>query len=326
MNGIVHGACPICGSDNIGNWMSVPDRFYGRVRLYHLSRCATCSLVWTNDPPAPTQMAEHYGVDYHKAISTSGEKNSYIRWQKPRQRLFSISKGGALLDIGCSSGSFLSTLRGGPWELYGVEVSPNEAEKARLSSGGHISVCEFLDAPLTPSTFDVITCFHVLEHLHQPWEVMRRVWELLKPGGVFFVQCPNIESVEAYIFRSYWYPLELPRHLYHFSPKSLKVLATAMGFQDDLLITRAADCYVEKSFYYVTSALLNACKVPRRSLADLDGSIGLLQRILRKAFRMTVLWPFRNISAAAGRGAAIEAVFRKTLAIEAGQATFRTPS
>ena len=76
-------------------------------------------------------------------------------------------------------------------------------------------------APFQPNTFDAITCFDVLEHMHHPREVLVKVREWLKPGGVFYTFLPNIDSAESRIFRSYWCGLELPRHLYHFSPSSL---------------------------------------------------------------------------------------------------------
>src|ERR1035438_10453930 len=71
-------------------------------------------------------------------------------------------------------------------------------------------------------SFDVITCFDVLEHLYEPRKVMARVGEWLKPGGIFYVLVPNVDSAEARAFGSYWHGLELPRHLFHYSPASLK--------------------------------------------------------------------------------------------------------
>ena len=80
-------------------------------------------------------------------------------------------------------------------------------------------------------SFDVITCFDVLEHLYEPRQVMARVGEWLKPGGIFYVLVPNVDSAEARVFGSYWHGLELPRHLFHYSPASLKFLAESAGLR-----------------------------------------------------------------------------------------------
>ena len=78
-------------------------------------------------------------------------------------------------------------------------------------------------------SFDVITCFDVLEHLYEPRRVMAKVGEWLKPGGIFYVLVPNVDAAEARVFGSYWHGLELPRHLFHYSPASLKFLAELGG-------------------------------------------------------------------------------------------------
>ena len=101
----------------------------------------------------------------------------------------------------------------------------------RYSSGG--SGCA-----VPRESFDVITCFDVLEHLYDPRRVMAKVGEWLKPGGVFYVLVPNADSAEARVFGSYWHGLELPRHLFHYSPAALKFLAKATGLREVSLETR----------------------------------------------------------------------------------------
>ena len=303
--------CPICSCDESVPWLEAPDRFHLRNTIYRLVRCPSCSLVWLQDPPAPKEMPYHYGADYHRCITTSGEADLVRRWRAPRDRVLSMIKGGALLDIGCSSGAFLQTLKGEAWELYGIEISPDEAREAEAKTGARVFVGDILDARFSPGSFDLITCFHVLEHVHRVKEVVDRVWEWLKPGGILYVLVPNIEALEAHIFRSYWYGLELPRHLYHFCPSSLERLLASFGF-DEILLRTSADCYVEKSIRYVlddVAAKLGALRTP---LATSDGTAGVPWRVIRKAIRLGFLWPFRQLAAVAGRGSAIEAAFRKS--------------
>ena len=97
---------------------------------------------------------------------------------------------------------------------------------------------DILGAPFPPESFDVITCFDVLEHVYEPRQVVEKVATWLKPGGIFYFQVPNINSAEARVFGTYWHGLELPRHLFHYSPASLRSLAKAAGLKVVLLEAR----------------------------------------------------------------------------------------
>lgn len=303
-------SCPICGFRECGFRVEAPDRFHGRSDIYKLRRCPSCSIVWLQDPPEAGQMSYHYGAAYHAQITSSGEENLLRKWRAPRERVLAFASGGSLLDIGCSSGGFLQTFKGGPWRLFGIEVSPNEAKRAERNSGAAIFVGEILDAPYKAESFDVITGFHVLEHMDRPKEVVSKVWEWLKPGGVFYIHVPNIDSLESTIFGSYWYGLELPRHLFHYSPNSLRHLFGLYPFEELVLRTQP-DCYVEKSIHYVLDNIAAKLGSARQPLAGDSRKRSLSHRILRKGYRVGVQMPFRKLAAAAGRGSAIEAAFRK---------------
>ena len=217
-------ACPICVSDELKFRLQAPDRFHMREKEYRLLECQRCSLVFLDDMPAPEEMSYHYGADYHRAVTISGEVKLLKRWGPTREKVLKLAQAGALLDVGCSSGGFLRTLQSGSWKLYGLEISPDEARKAKVASGAEVFVGTVLDAQFPPQSFDVITAFHFLEHTHNLKEVVSKMCEWLKPGGFIYIQVPNIESLESRIFKSYWYGLELPRHLWHFSPDSLRQL------------------------------------------------------------------------------------------------------
>ena len=303
-------SCPVCGSGGAVPWLRAPDRFHGRKETYPLVRCTACSMVWLQNPPKPEEMSYHYGADYHKLITTSGEVDTFKRWRIPRNRVLSMITGGSLLDLGCSSGAFLGTLKGGSWKLHGIEISSEEARTAEARSGAQVFVGEILDAPFAPNSFDVITCFHVLEHVYDPKRVAGKVWEWLKPGGIFYVQIPNIEALEAHIFHSYWYPLELPRHISHFCAASLRRLFASAGFEEILLRTQA-DCYVERSVNYFLRDMLTKLGRSRPPIAIAKNRPSIPWRVVRKAFRLGALWPFSRLAAATAYGSSIEAVFRK---------------
>lgn len=300
------GQCSICEEKRVDGLFSAPDRFHQRDRLYPLLRCPSCSLVWLRDVPDQEEMAFHYGAGYHQAITSAGETGIDKRWNFARERVLESKEGGVLLDIGCSSGGFLRSIKSPDWKLYGVEMSGSQAQRAEKMSGAKIFVGSILDAPFSSSSFDVITGFHVLEHVYQPKEVIRKAWEWLKPGGILYLQVPNIEALDARIFRSYWYGLELPRHIFHFSVVSLRRILAVCEF-DEVYIRTLPYTHIEESTYYVVEDL-------RRKLGispALRKTPGLVWRVFRKACRLGLLEPLGVLVASAGRGAGIEALLRK---------------
>jgi SAM-dependent methyltransferase len=301
--------CPLCGSRTTREFLRAPDRFHLRREIYQLMLCADCMYVWLASPPAPEEMGLHYGEDYHCAIAAAGETGVQGRWQRHGDLISRHTQGGAILDIGCSSGAFLGTMKRDCWKLYGIEMEQETAEKARSATGAQIFVGDAMDAPFASESFDAITCFDVLEHVYNPRAFLSQVREWLKPGGKFFVMLPNIESWEARAFGSYWYGLELPRHLSHFSPRSLRYLMGSLGFREVHLKTPRIS-YVERSVGYLCSAGLGRLGVetppqsrPRRA--------GIPKRAVRKALRVALIEPFAAAASVAGAGGSIEAVFGK---------------
>jgi SAM-dependent methyltransferase len=281
---------------------------HGRQEKYTLARCPACALVWLSNPPKPSEMHLHYTDAYHGLISAGGE-NSPNRWQDRREALAPHRQSGALLDLGCSSGAFLESLKGESWRLYGIEMSPQNARTAEARSEAQIYVGDILNATFPHESFDVITCFDVLEHLYEPRRVMARVGEWLKPGGMFYVLVPNVDSAEARVFGSYWHGLELPRHLFHYSPASLKFLAESAGLRQVSLETRRNPA-VGTSLRYVWDALFQAVGI-RQTPVAYRGAANLPWRAARKLVRLTVLRALLAMAPLVGGGESIHAIFRK---------------
>jgi len=305
-----HGpqACPVCGHVRAQDWLRGPDRFHGREEKYTLVRCPACSLVWLSHPPKPAEMHLHYTDAYHKLISAAGE-NSPTRWKDRKAALTQCKKSGALLDLGCSSGSFLAFMQSESWKLYGVEMSAEGARTAEEQSKAQVFVGDILDAPFPRESFDVITCFDVLEHLYEPRRVMARISEWLKPGGVIYVLVPNVNSAEARVFGSYWHGLELPRHLFHYSPASLKFLAESAGLREVSLETRRNPA-VGTSLCYVWDDVFSAVGI-RRTPVAYRGEASLPWKAARKLVRMTILRGLLAMAPLVGGGESIHAIFRK---------------
>jgi SAM-dependent methyltransferase len=304
--------CPTCGHDGGEVVFEAPDRYHGRQELYRLTRCPSCSLVWLHDPPAPYEMGQHYGVDYDRSVAAAGRSRN--RWRGRVETLGQYKAGGSILDLGCSSGGFLGALMNPSWKLYGIEMSADVARRAEADTGARVFVGDILDAPYPAGSFDAITCFHVFEHLYQPQEVLAKVSYWLKPGGIFYAMMPNIDSAGARIFRSYWYALELPRHLYHFSPVSLKNAARSAGLFE-VSVTTHREMFVEESVRYIVDEIYRRVGVPRPPLSKLCHR-SFPRRVTRKAFRLTVLPVLKGLASAAGDGESIHAILAKPGGIE----------
>jgi len=300
--------CPICGQSGAQEWLHGPDRLHGRQENYTLLRCSGCSLVWLTKPPKPSETHLHYTDAYHKLISAGGE-NSPERWRARKATLTQYKETGVLLDLGCSSGSFLEFMRSDSWKLYGIEISADGARAAEAKSGAVIFAGSIADAPFARDSFDVITCFDVLEHLYEPLQVMTRVEEWLKPGGVFYVLVPNIDSAEGRVFGSYWHGLELPRHLFHYSPASLKFLAESVGLREVSLETRR-NAAVGTSLRYVWDDVFRTVGIHQTPVAY-RGEASIPWRAARKLVRMTVLRALLATAPLVGGGESIHAIFRK---------------
>src|SRR5215831_20225258 len=106
--------CPACQQGGAKPYLSAPDRFHGRSHWYELVGCSSCGLVWLDNPPVPSEMRQHYGTDYDRSISGGGEEPDH--WKERRATILRHHPaGGSVLDLGCSSGGFLNSLKGPSW-------------------------------------------------------------------------------------------------------------------------------------------------------------------------------------------------------------------
>jgi 2-polyprenyl-3-methyl-5-hydroxy-6-metoxy-1,4-benzoquinol methylase len=298
--------CDGCGARGIA-WRTGVDRFHGRQHQYRLLRCPSCGLVWIGNPPGPEEMGPHYSTVYDRAVTTAGECLDRFEWR--RQQLARYKAHGSVLDIGCSAGSFLYCMRRSGWQVYGIEMSRSAADTARERSGAKVFNGDISAAVFDPGQFDVITAFHVLEHAYSPREMLYRVSRWLKPGGIYYMMVPNIDSGGFKTFGSYWFALELPRHLFHFCPESLTRMADSVGLEMlDVKLYR--EPFIENSTRYLIDAGLTSLGISRRPLAMCEPP-GLMKRIVRKALRNTIV-PFLSVPMRlAGPGESIHAFFQK---------------
>jgi SAM-dependent methyltransferase len=139
-------------------------------------------------------------------------------------------RGGRALDVGCGSGTWLLKMRILGWEVEGVELSEAACAAAR-SAGLHVHQGQLADAGLPAASFDVVRIWHTLEHVPDPALVLREAARLLRPGGLLLVGVPNAGGWLARAFGSYWFDLDVPRHLWHFTERDLRRLVEDAGLR-----------------------------------------------------------------------------------------------
>jgi SAM-dependent methyltransferase len=137
----------------------------------------------------------------------------------------------SVLDVGCGNGEFLHWARRLGWNCYGVELDPEAAAVAR-ARGAEILGSELRELSAAhDGFFDAITLSHVIEHLHDPLAALRHCWRVLKPGGLLWIETPNIDSVGYEIYGRHWRGLEAPRHLVLFNTSALRSSLERVGFE-----------------------------------------------------------------------------------------------
>jgi len=126
-----------------------------------------------------------------------------------------------VLDVGCGTGHFLEKAQANGWQITGIEPNANARVIANKKTNNSVFDTSELQH-LQPNSFDVITLWHVLEHLPNLKEQIRQLKALLKPNGRLVVAVPNYKSYDASHYKSYWAAYDVPRHLWHFSPKGIQ--------------------------------------------------------------------------------------------------------
>jgi SAM-dependent methyltransferase len=138
-----------------------------------------------------------------------------------------------LLDFGCGGGRFLEQMRALGWKVTGIDICTDAVQRLREERGLAAFAGSLPHPALRPRSFEVVTMWHSLEHVHQPRQVLRAAHDLLIPGGKLIVAVPNIDSLPFDWFGPDWYGLDLPRHLTHFSPDTLRDMLQSCGFAAD---------------------------------------------------------------------------------------------
>lgn len=212
--------CNFCGSQNARFFLRLKDHRLHLPGSWDLLRCEQCGLLFLHPQPDWQELEAHYPKQYHAYLASGPRWLGVLRNYGLKRRAGTILKykpgPGALLDVGCATGEFLSefSARAG-WHTAGVEVVPQAAEIAR-QKGLDIFTGSLPDAHYPADHFDALTLWDVLEHMPDPSAALRECVRILKPGGILLVKTPDPAGGEAGWFKQNWIGYEAPQHLFGF--------------------------------------------------------------------------------------------------------------
>jgi len=202
-------------------------------QLFHICECGSCSLRFTQDIPDADAIGSYYKSDTYVSHTDTKEGlvnrlYHFVRKRTLRQKAALLQRqtglrAGRLLDIGAGTGAFAGAMQKAGWQVTALEPDSETRERAKRIHGLDLLPTTELPA-LEPASFDAITLWHVLEHVHELHHYIEQIKRLLKPGGCIFIAVPNYTSYDAGYYCQFWAAYDVPRHLYHFSPASMQRL------------------------------------------------------------------------------------------------------
>lgn len=232
-----HAAAPVrvfSGKDHLA---SLPG-------VFHVVQCPACGIMWTSPRPTLETIGCYYPSDYGPYRGSErfapkenpgGGQPGFSHLLKSLVRFYDRPipeiPPGRMLEIGCASGAFLRKMRSAGWGCSGIESSPDAAKNA-CALGFSVHVGPLETAPEPDAPFDLTVGWMVLEHLHSPLEALVKLHRWSRPGGWLAISVPNAGSLDARVFRQYGYALQLPNHLYHFTPRTLSMMLARAGWKD----------------------------------------------------------------------------------------------
>jgi 2-polyprenyl-3-methyl-5-hydroxy-6-metoxy-1,4-benzoquinol methylase len=241
--------CDLCGNKEFEFLFTNHDRYYRIPGIYHLNRCKKCGLIFINPQPNDKELSKHYPQEKYYSLKAKFPRKLKIKLYetyfskkgnffskllflplKHLLRTIKVVKGGKFLDVGCGSGEFLIIMKLLGMDSYGVE--PGKFDKKFIKENNlKVSEGTLNKIKYPPEFFDVITLNHVFEHVNNPTETMNELYKITKRGGTVIISVPQSNSLMYKLFKQYWVNLDSPRHLYIYSPKTLKQYAEKVGFK-----------------------------------------------------------------------------------------------
>jgi len=292
MQTIHHDACPICESKSIEKYLTIKDYTVSK-ETYDLYKCVDCGFIFTQDAPDAASIGPYYKSDDYVSHSNTNKGLFFKVYHRVREYMLarkhreivansSIKEGSKILDIGSGRGYFLNHMQGKKYVCTGIEQDPEVRQAAKDQFNLNVLPPEEL-YKLEDNQFDVITLWHVLEHIHDFRGYLTKIKSLLKDDGLLVIALPNPSSSDQYLYKEYWAGWDVPIHLWHFTPQNANDLLSQFQFKmvdkwrlpfDPFYLSILASKERKDSFPTITG-FVNGFKAFLLSLSSIDVSTSL---------------------------------------------------
>ena len=247
---IYYNECPVCSGSSLNKVFSCQDYTVSQ-KFFNILECSNCTVRFTQNVPDLSEIGNYYASEDY--ISHSDTQKGIINKLYHAIRKFTLNQKkklllsttklakGKILDVGCGTGSFLGIMKNGGWDTVGLE--PNfDARKLTIAKNIECHEPNHL-FNLPEKQFDVITLWHVLEHVHDLHNYINQFKKLLNDNGLLVIAVPNYTSSDATHYDAFWAAYDVPRHLYHFSPTAMKILLEKHQFNIEAIKPMWFDSY-----------------------------------------------------------------------------------
>ena len=274
--------CVVCNRTGFLRLYKTGDRMFDIPGLFGVKKCIGCGLFFLDPQPTKRTLKKHYPHQRYYSYKIKitglsgliGRFRAYLirHYYEPTilSKLFSIlvqgipaiprkpdNKFARVLDVGCGSGVTLILLQELGWKVYGLEIDKNAVKIARARGLGNVKIGGYERIADFPNNyFDCIRMYHVIEHLPEPYRCLQIIYKKLRPGGEIVLGTPNADSLISRLFGKLWYNLDIPRHLFVFSPKTLSKIVTRAGFSYTIVSYCSADG-LGRSIIYTLNDVFN---------------------------------------------------------------------
>jgi len=285
--------CPSCQHPQFDNYLICEDHTVSH-ESFALVKCTKCELVFTNPRPRAGELHKYYQSETY--ISHTDKANSLVNTIYKLVRVYTLAQkrnlvkgfkaNGTILDYGCGTGDFLRSMQNKSWSTFGLEPNTDAQEIAKQKNTGSIvsNISEFS----ADISFDVVTAWHVLEHIADLRETLKSIRKKIAKGGYLIVAVPNLNSYDASTYAEKWAAYDVPRHLYHFTQASLQNLAEKAKFKLVATLPMKFDSYyvsmLSEKYYSGKSGLVQGLLTGIRSniSANKTGEYSSLIYVLKK--------------------------------------------